>query len=171
SGGGTFIAISAGGFDAGYTCGVNTSGTAYCWGEGGHGELGNGSNGSSLVPVAASGGLKFSAVDAGWRYHTCGLTTTGAAYCWGFNVWGQLRSATRARRRRRGDRSRTRRRDRPHAAADRERERRGRPRACGPSRDLDEQRPHAGHGLVDRPRDRPRTIGLGPDHGIERGQE
>ena len=89
-GGGTFIAISAGGFDAGYTCGVNTSGTAYCWGDGGHGELGNGSNGFSLVPAAVSGGLAFSAVDAGWRYHTCGLTTNGAAYCWGFNVWGQL---------------------------------------------------------------------------------
>ena len=44
----------------------------------------------SLVPVSVSGGLRFSAVDAGWRYHTCGLTTSGAAYCWGFNVWGQL---------------------------------------------------------------------------------
>ena len=44
----------------------------------------------TTVPVAVSGGLRFSALDAGWRYHTCGLTTNAAAYCWGFNVWGQL---------------------------------------------------------------------------------
>ena len=53
-------------------------------------ELGIGASDLSLVPVSVSGGLRFSAVDAGWRYHTCGLTTSGAAYCWGFNVWGQL---------------------------------------------------------------------------------
>ena len=90
AGGATFTAISAGGFDAGYACAVATSGAAYCWGEGGYGELGIGASDLSLVPVSVSGGLRFSAVDAGWRYHTCGLTTSGAAYCWGFNVWGQL---------------------------------------------------------------------------------
>src|SRR5207253_936056 len=83
AGGPTFTAISAGGFDAGYACAVATSGAAYCWGEGGYGELGIGASDLSLVPVSVSGGLTFSAVDAGWRYHTCGLTTSGAAYCWG----------------------------------------------------------------------------------------
>jgi len=34
-------------------------------------------------------GLTFSAVSAA-VYHTCGLTVAGAAYCWGYNTYGQL---------------------------------------------------------------------------------
>jgi len=39
------------------------------------------------VPV--SGGLTFSDLDAG-GYHTCGLTSGGAAYCWGLNQSGEI---------------------------------------------------------------------------------
>ena len=39
------------------------------------------------MPVA--GGLTFAAVSAGGN-HTCGVTTTGVAYCWGMNPMGEL---------------------------------------------------------------------------------
>jgi hypothetical protein len=87
AGGLTFKSVSVGGGNA---CGVTTGGAAYCWGEDFNGELGNGSAGGySTVPVAVAGGLTFAAVSAG-GLHTCGLTTGGEAYCWGWNAEGQL---------------------------------------------------------------------------------
>ena len=35
-----------------YTCGLTSSGTAYCWGNNGSGQLGHGTFGYSTVPVA-----------------------------------------------------------------------------------------------------------------------
>jgi alpha-tubulin suppressor-like RCC1 family protein len=81
-----FRAISAGGS---HTCGVTTSGSAYCWGEGNRGQLGNGIADSSDVPVLVSGGLSFVAIGAG-RSHTCAIDSTGNMYCWGDNSLGQL---------------------------------------------------------------------------------
>ena len=43
----------------------------------------------SATPVAASGGLIFSSISAGWD-HTCGVTADGAGYCWGANERGEL---------------------------------------------------------------------------------
>jgi alpha-tubulin suppressor-like RCC1 family protein len=51
SGGLTFAWLSAGSL---HTCGVTTDGVAYCWGFNDQGQLGNGSTGSSLVPVRVS---------------------------------------------------------------------------------------------------------------------
>ena len=78
-----------------HTCGLTTTGAAYCWGDNSDGQLGDGSTTSSSVPVAVTGGLTFSAVALGGMavgggLHTCGLTTTGAAYCWGASGYGQL---------------------------------------------------------------------------------
>ena len=93
TGGLTFSAVSVG---SDHTCGVTTAGAAYCWGANWSGQLGDGSTTYSSVPVAVTGGLTFSAVtvgdDGGYggRSHTCGLTASGAAYCWGFNFNGQL---------------------------------------------------------------------------------
>ncbi len=85
-----FAAVSAG---ENHTCGVTSSGSAYCWGFNGSGELGDGTTISRTTPVAVPGGLTFEAVSA-WFYHTCGVTSSGSAYCWGYNASGQLGDGT-----------------------------------------------------------------------------
>ncbi len=87
SGGLTFASVSAGYYA---TCGVTTAGAAYCWGFNADGQLGNGSTNNSSAPVAVSGDLSFTSVSAGSYNNACGVTTAGAAYCWGYNVDGEL---------------------------------------------------------------------------------
>jgi alpha-tubulin suppressor-like RCC1 family protein len=87
----TFSSISAG---SSHSCGLTSSGAAYCWGDGSSGQLGNNSTSGSNVPVAVAaptGGsvLTFSSIDVGSN-HSCGLTSSGAAYCWGLGFSGQL---------------------------------------------------------------------------------
>src|SRR5205814_3456818 len=64
------------------SCGITTSGAAFCWGDNLFGELGNndGSTTKRTTPVAVFGGLTFSAISAN-EYYTCGIKTGGAAYC------------------------------------------------------------------------------------------
>src|SRR2546422_8900422 len=64
-------------------------GAAYCWGDGGYGQLGNGSQNNSLVPVPVVGGLAFTSLSAR-ELHTCGIAADNRAYCWGWNPDGQL---------------------------------------------------------------------------------
>jgi alpha-tubulin suppressor-like RCC1 family protein len=98
AGGRSFSSVSA---DYWHTCGVTTDGAAYCWGFGNGGVLGadaatmlasncelHGWGWNCLTPVPVSGGLIFTSVSAGVSV-TCGLTATGALYCWGAN-FGQL---------------------------------------------------------------------------------
>ncbi len=86
SGGLTFVAVSAGQL---YSCGLTTSGAAYCWGDNEYGQLGTGNSTSSYAPAPVSGGLSFVGLSAG-LFHACGLTRDGAAYCWGGNFSGEL---------------------------------------------------------------------------------
>ena len=92
AGGLTFTTVSAG---TGFACGVTTSGAAYCWGINLSGQLGNGATSVSpdSTPVTVTGGLTFAAVSAGDQF-ACGITTTGAAYCWGDNSVGELGDGT-----------------------------------------------------------------------------
>jgi alpha-tubulin suppressor-like RCC1 family protein len=86
-GGLSFRALSAGVY---HTCGLTTAGTIYCWGNNHAGQLGNGAlSYTNSSPMLVSGGLSFVAVGAGHEY-SCGLTTNGAAYCWGDNDYGEL---------------------------------------------------------------------------------
>ncbi len=79
-----------------HTCGLADSGDAYCWGDNSFGQLGNGTNGAGgATPVLVSGGLTFTDL-AGGSSHNCGLTEDGSAYCWGYNVSGQLGNGTTA---------------------------------------------------------------------------
>ena len=77
--------------NGGYTCALTTTGQAYCWGLNNQGQLGNNSTTNSRIPVAVQmpAGVSFQSITAG-SLHTCALTTTGQAYCWGLNNQGQL---------------------------------------------------------------------------------
>ncbi len=83
----SFVSLTAG--DS-HTCGLTASGAAYCWGYNRDGELGDGTTINHDRPEPVWGGRRsFVSLTAG-VYHTCGLTASGAAYCWGGNWNGQL---------------------------------------------------------------------------------
>src|SRR5256886_11215641 len=44
-------------------------------------------------PTTQPAGLTFASVSSGAE-HACGLNMNGAAYCWGYNGWGQLGNGT-----------------------------------------------------------------------------
>jgi alpha-tubulin suppressor-like RCC1 family protein len=82
-----FVAIGAGAF---HTCAIHMSGTASCWGSNSSGQLAMPvSVSSSGSPIDLLDGPSFAAVTGG-ESHTCGLTRSGAVYCWGDNSEGQL---------------------------------------------------------------------------------
>lgn len=64
------------------TCALDTAGAAYCWGENGNGQLGDGTTTRRLTPTPVAGGLVFKSVAVG-DGHACGVVTSGTAYCWG----------------------------------------------------------------------------------------
>lgn len=59
-----------------------TSRVCACAGDGYNGQLGNGGNTDSSVPVEVSGNHTFKAISAGGS-HTCGVDSLGRAWCWG----------------------------------------------------------------------------------------
>jgi alpha-tubulin suppressor-like RCC1 family protein len=83
-----FSSVSAG---QDFTCGITPLKTVFCWGRNAAGALGNGttSNSTTPVPVTLPVGVLFDSVSAG-QDHACGVSTTGAVYCWGGNAFGQL---------------------------------------------------------------------------------
>ena len=86
-GGLSFTAVSEG--DA-TGCGLDAGGVAYCWGWNRFGALGNGTSADSPTPVPVTGGHTFTAISVGDNDFVCGLTSSGAVYCWGVNANGQL---------------------------------------------------------------------------------
>jgi alpha-tubulin suppressor-like RCC1 family protein len=78
-----------------YTCALDSAGAAYCWGAASFGQLGNGGVSSTPgVPVAVvtSGVLSGKTLTqiATGSGSTCAVASTGAAYCWGQGVNGEL---------------------------------------------------------------------------------
>lgn len=87
----TITAISAGGS---HTCAVTSEDKVYCWGLNTNGQLGDGTNTQSLVPVkvvdtGALGNIHIKSVSSA-SMHTCALSDVGLAYCWGSNTNGLL---------------------------------------------------------------------------------
>ncbi len=75
-------------------CVLDSAGAAYCWGDNDYGELGDGGTADSSVPVAVdtSGALAGKALTqiTGGYEDTCGLASSGVAYCWGDNSSWEL---------------------------------------------------------------------------------
>jgi alpha-tubulin suppressor-like RCC1 family protein len=83
----SFTTLAVGGV---FICGLHAGGSASCWGDGSSGALGDGGAPRlQTTPVPVAGGLTFSSISASGA-HVCGLTGTGAGYCWGSNVGGPL---------------------------------------------------------------------------------
>ncbi|MDO8703605.1 MAG: hypothetical protein Q7J84_01525 [Sulfuricaulis sp.] len=82
---------------SGHTCGLTSNGFAYCWGSNSWGQVGNGTESLFYIdsPAPVSGGIAFASVETGGQ-HTCGITTAGRGYCWGWNFDGQLGIGTSA---------------------------------------------------------------------------
>ena len=75
-------------------CAVTSAGVAMCWGLNENGQLGNGNTSNSATPATVSGlpgGV--TAIAAGYN-HSCAVTGSGTALCWGQNESGQLTNGT-----------------------------------------------------------------------------
>jgi alpha-tubulin suppressor-like RCC1 family protein len=71
------------------TCAVKADGTAWCWGDGTSGQLGNGTRTSAYAPSQVTGISDAAAITISPK-HGCLLTRTQAPFCWGSNQFGQL---------------------------------------------------------------------------------
>ena len=78
-----FKAVAAGSFS---TCGIASSGLAYCWGWNWAGAVGDGTTTDRFKPVAVIGGNKFIDIVT-TRNLSCGITEAGIATGWGY-VYG-----------------------------------------------------------------------------------
>lgn len=76
-----------------HACALDEAGTAYCWGRGSYGQLGNNDTSNQFAPVAVTGGIKFRDISAGSNT-TCGVALDGTGYCWGQASSGQLGNGT-----------------------------------------------------------------------------
>ena len=84
------IAIAAGAY---HTCAITASGgsdNVKCWGNDAAGQLGDGSNTASNVPVAVFNLPAPATAIAAGSSHTCVIKNTGGASCWGDNYNGEL---------------------------------------------------------------------------------
>ena len=74
-----------------FSCAIGADDRAMCWGSNDVGQLGHDSIGDRLTPRVVPSDLTFvslSTKPAG--RHVCGVVSSGAAYCWGQNDFGQL---------------------------------------------------------------------------------
>ncbi len=77
-----------------HSCALTAGGGATCWGKNDFGQLGDGSTSPSPLPIDVSGLTAGVISLSAGADHTCGITTTGVAKCWGLNENGQLGDGT-----------------------------------------------------------------------------
>jgi hypothetical protein len=77
-----------------HACAVTVGGVLFCWGLNASGQLGDGTTADRRTPAQVQAGkLRFRMVSV-TLYHTCAITTTDVAYCWGANEYGRLGNGT-----------------------------------------------------------------------------
>ncbi|PAB58052.1 RCC1 domain-containing protein [Anaeromicrobium sediminis] len=83
------IAISAGRF---HSLAIDSNNRAWAWGRNDNGQLGDGTNTDSNIPVqvSKSTGLTNVIAISGARFHSLAIDCSGQAWAWGFNNRGQL---------------------------------------------------------------------------------
>jgi alpha-tubulin suppressor-like RCC1 family protein len=78
---------------ASHSCVLEAGGTTQCWGSNDLGQLGDGTSVRRASPAPVATGAIFTSISGGGAStsgHSCGTTSSGAAYCWGGNGQGQL---------------------------------------------------------------------------------
>jgi alpha-tubulin suppressor-like RCC1 family protein len=81
--------LDAGSF---HTCGLDTAGKAWCWGDDARGQVGDGGGDGEApkdAPVPVSSGGNWVTISSGGS-HTCALDTAGKAWCWGSDRNAQI---------------------------------------------------------------------------------
>jgi alpha-tubulin suppressor-like RCC1 family protein len=88
------VLTSHGQAGGGVSCALSINGGVQCWGNGGQGNLGDGTTTGSFVPVNVS------TLDAGvaeiacGSFHSCAKKANGSIVCWGYNLNGQVGDGT-----------------------------------------------------------------------------
>ena len=73
-----------------HTCAVMDAGGLKCWGRNTYGQLGDNTQTHRNTPLGVVGLTGGVLQVAGGQAHTCAVTTSGAAKCWGLGTSGQL---------------------------------------------------------------------------------
>jgi alpha-tubulin suppressor-like RCC1 family protein len=72
-----------------FSCAWDAAGAAYCWGQGGSGQIGDGGLLDRPLPTTVVNVAQVVQMSAGDAF-VCALTASGQVYCWGTNGAGQL---------------------------------------------------------------------------------
>ncbi len=72
-----------------HTCAITSKGKAMCWGNNGHGQLGDNSTTNSNKPVTVYGLTKNVKQISAGHLLQCAVNGKGKALCWGYNGNGQ----------------------------------------------------------------------------------